>query len=69
MWQSHERFHGHKPAFSREISKETRAYVLDRNGFTYQMCGAVAGEPHPYDLSRVARLHIGHVVEEHGWHR
>ncbi len=38
-----------QPAFAREISKETRAYVLDRNGFTCQMCGAVAGEPHPYD--------------------
>jgi hypothetical protein len=31
------------PAFAREISKEVRAYVLDRNGFTCQMCGAVAG--------------------------
>jgi len=38
-----------QPAFSRSISKETRAYVLDRNGFTCQMCGAVAGEPHPYE--------------------
>lgn len=27
------------PAFERDISKETRAYVLDRNGFTCQMCG------------------------------
>jgi hypothetical protein len=36
-----------QPAFAREISKETRAYVLDRNGFTCQMCGAVAGELHP----------------------
>jgi hypothetical protein len=25
------------PAFERGISKETRAYVLDRNGFTCQM--------------------------------
>lgn len=33
-----------QPAFERTISKETRAYVLDRNGFTCQMCGAVAGE-------------------------
>lgn len=35
------------PAFERAISKETRALVLDRNGFTCQMCGAVAGEAHP----------------------
>ncbi len=53
-----------QPAFAREISKETRAFVLDRNGFTCQMCGAVAGEPHPYDASRKTRLHIGHVIDK-----
>jgi 5-methylcytosine-specific restriction endonuclease McrA len=52
------------PAFEREISKETRAYVLDRNGFTCQMCGAAAGEPHPYDNSRKTRLHIGHIIDK-----
>jgi hypothetical protein len=52
------------PAFERGISKETRAYVLDRNGFTCQMCGAVAGEPHPSDLTRRTRLHIGHIVDK-----
>ena len=51
-------------AFAREISKETRAFVLDRNGFTCQMCGAVAGEPHPYDPGRKTRLHIGHIVDK-----
>lgn len=53
-----------QPAFERAISKETRAFVLDRNGFTCQMCGAVAGEPHPYDTSRNTRLHIGHIVDK-----
>ncbi len=53
-----------KPAFERSISKEVRAYVLDRNGFTCQMCGAVAGEPHPYDVNRKTRLHIGHIVDK-----
>ena len=53
-----------QPAFARAISKATRAYVLDRNGFTCQMCGAVAGEPHPYDASRKTRLHIGHVIDK-----
>lgn len=48
-----------RPAFQRNISKETRAFVLDRNGFTCQMCGAVAGELHPYDPTRKTRLHIG----------
>lgn len=53
-----------KPAFTRDISQETRAYVLDRNGFTCQMCGAVAGEPHPYDEGRKTRLHIGHIIDK-----
>lgn len=52
------------PAFERTISKETRAFVLDRNGLTCQMCGAVAGELHPYDLTRKTRLHIGHIVDK-----
>lgn len=52
------------PAFERSISKEVRAYVLDRNGFTCQMCGAVASEPHPYDPSRRTRLHIGYVIDK-----
>ncbi len=52
------------PAFERGISKEVRAFVLDRNGFTCQMCGAAAGEPHPYDNSRKTRLHIGHIIDK-----
>ncbi|HRQ86432.1 MAG TPA: HNH endonuclease signature motif containing protein [Flavobacteriales bacterium] len=53
-----------KPAFERGISKETRAFVLDRNGFTCQMCGMAAGEPHPYDHGRKTRLHIGHIIDK-----
>ena len=53
-----------QPAFARALSRELRALVLDRNGFTCQMCGAVAGEPHPYDPSRKTRLHIAHVVDK-----
>ena len=53
-----------QPAFERAISKETRAFVLDRNGFTCQMCGAVAGEMHPYDPARKTRLHIGHIIDK-----
>lgn len=52
------------PAFQRDISKEVRSHVLDRNGFTCQMCGAVAGEPRPYDHGRKTRLHIGHIVDK-----
>lgn len=53
-----------QPAFVRAISAGTRAFVLDRNGFTCQMCGAVAGEPHPTDPTRKTRLHIGHIIDK-----
>lgn len=52
------------PAFARQISKETRVFVLDRNGFTCQICGAVAGEDHPYDATRKTRLHLGHIIDK-----
>jgi hypothetical protein len=52
------------PSFERGVSKETRAFVLDRNGFTCQMCGAAAGEPNPYDANRKTRLHIGHIIDK-----
>lgn len=52
-----------RPAFERGISKETRAFVLDRNGFTCQMCGVAAGDVHPHD-QRKARLHIGHIIDK-----
>lgn len=50
-------------ATKRTISKETRALVLDRDGFTCQMCGAVAGEPHSHD-GRKTTLHIGHIIDK-----
>jgi hypothetical protein len=53
-----------QPAFAREISKELRAFILDRNGSTCQMCGAAAGEPHPYDSTRRVRLQIGHILDK-----
>lgn len=54
-----------RPAFARQMSKEVRAFVLDRNGFTCQMCGAVSGEPHPFDpAGRRTRLHIGHIIDK-----
>lgn len=52
------------PAFERDISKETRSFVLDRNGYTCQMCGAEAGQPHPYDTGRKTRMHIGHIIDK-----
>lgn len=48
--------------FERGISAKLRAEVLDRNGFTCQMCGIT-----PYDVDphtgRKARLHLGHIKD------
>lgn len=51
-----------KVKFARGISAKLRAAVLDRNGFTCQMCGLTPGEIDPY-TNRKVRLHIGHIVD------
>ena len=53
-----------RPAFKRGISKETRAFVLARNGNTCQMCGAAAGDPDPFNRARTIRLTIGHIKDK-----
>jgi 5-methylcytosine-specific restriction endonuclease McrA len=50
-------------AFSRSISAKLRAQVLDRNGFTCQMCGLAAGDTDPV-TGRKVRLHIGHIKDK-----
>ena len=49
--------------FARSISTRLRAEVLDRNGFTCQMCGLTPGDLDPY-TGRKVRLHIGHIVDK-----
>ena len=54
-------------AFSRPLSKRIRAQVLERNGYTCQMCGRGAGDLDDENPSRTVRLHIGHIVDRsHG---
>jgi hypothetical protein len=53
-----------QPAFSRNISAETRAYVLDRNGYTCQMCRIADGAPDPVRPGRKIRLQIGYIVDK-----
>jgi HNH endonuclease len=48
--------------FERGISQKLRAEVLDRNGFTCQMCGKTPGDIDP-DTGRKVRLHLGHIVD------
>lgn len=52
------------PAFKRDISKETRAWVLERNGYTCQMCGLAAGDPDPFGGKRSVRLTMGHIRDK-----
>jgi len=53
--------------FSNPISSRIRAIVLERNGYTCQMCGAGAGEPDAQNPRRKVRLHIGHIIDRsHG---
>jgi len=50
-------------AFASGISAKLRAQVLDRNGFTCQMCGLSPGEIDP-DTGRKVRLHVGHIKDK-----
>ena len=53
--------------FPRSISGSLRAQVLERNGYTCQMCGVGAGDPDERDPTRKVRLHVGHIVDKiHG---
>jgi 5-methylcytosine-specific restriction endonuclease McrA len=48
---------------AQNISTKLRAEVLDRNGFTCQMCGLTPGETDPV-TGRKVRLHVGHIVDK-----
>ncbi len=50
-------------AFTRGISARLRAEVLDRNGFTCQMCGLTPGDIDPA-TGRKVRLHLGHIKDK-----
>ena len=49
--------------FGRTISAKLRAEVLDRNGFTCQMCGLTPGDIDS-STGRKVRLHMGHIKDK-----
>lgn len=49
--------------FSRAISSRLRAQVLDRNGFTCQMCGLTPTDTDQF-TGRPVRLHVGHIKDK-----
>lgn len=53
--------------FAKPISGRLRAQILERNGYTCQMCGAGTDDPDPRIPGRNVRLHVGHIVDRsHG---
>ena len=51
-----------KPVIGRAISPQLRNEILERNGFTCQLCGAGAGDPDPFNPNCKVRLHVDHVI-------
>ena len=49
------------PVIGRGISVSLRNEILERNGYTCQLCGNRPGDPDPFNADRKVRLHIDHV--------
>ncbi len=50
------------PTLGRGMSPQLRNEILERNGFTCQLCGAGPNDPDPFNPSRKMRLHIDHII-------
>jgi 5-methylcytosine-specific restriction endonuclease McrA len=50
-----------RPRSQHHVDRALRARVLERDGFTCQLCGLGAGDADPYNPGRTIRLHVDHV--------
>jgi len=50
------------PQFGEKVSAQLRTQILERNGYTCQVCGAGSGDTDPVNPNRKIRLHIDHIV-------
>jgi len=51
-----------QPVLARGISPQCRNRIMERNGYTCQLCGATSGDPDPFNPNRKLRLHIDHII-------
>jgi len=50
------------PRIGQGISPQLRNEILERNGYTCQLCGAGSKDPDPFNPNRTVRLHIDHII-------
>jgi 5-methylcytosine-specific restriction endonuclease McrA len=50
-----------RPRQSHRIAAQLRVQILERDGYTCQVCGRGAGDENPLDATRRLRLHIDHI--------
>ncbi len=51
-----------RPVIARSVSDKLRRQILDRNGYTCQVCGAGAGEESGCEAGKKCRLQIDHNI-------
>ena len=54
-----------RPARTQPLPSDQRFRILERDGYTCQVCGLAAGDPDPDRPGRTVRLHVDHVVPRH----
>lgn len=52
------------PVTARGMSAQVRLMVLERDGYTCQLCGGTQGDPDPTRPTRKLSLHVDHIVPE-----